>query len=177
MARTYYLWKINHTIDTSWTGFSLFTWSLLECHLAIIFACAPSLRAFIRRYLADTFTSTFKSGSQSTGKSGKSGTIGSSQDASRAYSSDKAADVEMGKDEDMVEHRVLTMPSRDEGYLRSDSMSTRSRSSEAVPAIRTAEDYEAYNLKQLSRYGAKETFTSYNATAPLSEPPKAYYGR
>ncbi|KAF2773743.1 hypothetical protein EJ03DRAFT_286011, partial [Teratosphaeria nubilosa] len=44
IARTYYLWKINHNYDTSWTGFDLFVWSLLETHGAIICACAPSMR-------------------------------------------------------------------------------------------------------------------------------------
>ncbi|EMC95582.1 hypothetical protein BAUCODRAFT_40492, partial [Baudoinia panamericana UAMH 10762] len=53
IARTYYLWQINHTYDTSWAGFNLFAWSLVECHLAILCACAPHLRAFFRRYLSD----------------------------------------------------------------------------------------------------------------------------
>ncbi|EME42364.1 hypothetical protein DOTSEDRAFT_133091, partial [Dothistroma septosporum NZE10] len=44
IGRTFYLWKINHTYDTSWAGFSLFVWSVVECHLAIVCACAPSLR-------------------------------------------------------------------------------------------------------------------------------------
>ncbi|KXS98993.1 hypothetical protein AC578_6164 [Pseudocercospora eumusae] len=54
VARTYYLWKVQHDIDSTWTGFSLLAWSIVECHLAIICACAPSLRVFFRRYLMDT---------------------------------------------------------------------------------------------------------------------------
>jgi len=51
IARTYYLYALNHTYDTSWTGFNLFVWSLLECHLAIIFACAPALKAFVGKFM------------------------------------------------------------------------------------------------------------------------------
>ncbi|KAF2720942.1 hypothetical protein K431DRAFT_247912 [Polychaeton citri CBS 116435] len=51
IARTYFLIRLGSTYDTSWTGFDLFTWSLIECQLAIICACAPSLRAFVKNYL------------------------------------------------------------------------------------------------------------------------------
>lgn len=54
IARSYYLWKLQHTYDTTWTGYELFAWSIVECQMAIICACAPSLRVFLRRYLADT---------------------------------------------------------------------------------------------------------------------------
>ena len=63
IARTYYLYEINHTYDTSWAGFDLFAWALVECHLAVICACAPSCRAFIRRYLSEPFSRSFNSNS------------------------------------------------------------------------------------------------------------------
>jgi hypothetical protein len=37
--------------DLAWTGFNLLAWSLAETHIGIICACAPSLRAFFRRYV------------------------------------------------------------------------------------------------------------------------------
>ncbi|USW55931.1 hypothetical protein Slin15195_G092500 [Septoria linicola] len=61
IARTVYLWKIQHTADTTWTGHTLFAWSIVETQLAIMCACAPSLRAFFRRYLLDTLKRTCSS--------------------------------------------------------------------------------------------------------------------
>jgi hypothetical protein len=37
--------------DLAWTGFNLLAWSLVETHIGIICACAPSLRAFFRKYV------------------------------------------------------------------------------------------------------------------------------
>lgn len=65
VARTYYLWKSINTYDTSWTGFELAAWSIVECQLGIICACAPSLRAFFRRYLRDSIRKTFGSATRS----------------------------------------------------------------------------------------------------------------
>ncbi|GAB7336224.1 hypothetical protein MBLNU13_g08991t2 [Cladosporium sp. NU13] len=53
VGRTYYLIKLGNTYDTSWTGFDLLVWTIIEMQLGIICACAPSLRAFFRRYLSD----------------------------------------------------------------------------------------------------------------------------
>jgi hypothetical protein len=44
------------TYDTSWVGFSLLVWTTVELQLGIICACAPSLRAFFRRYLSSMFS-------------------------------------------------------------------------------------------------------------------------
>lgn len=61
IARTYYLWQILHTTDSVWIGYELFAWSIVECQLAIICACAPTLRVFYRRYLSDHIKRTFNS--------------------------------------------------------------------------------------------------------------------
>ena len=53
VGRTYYLIKLGNTYDTSWTGFDLLVWTVVEMQLGIICACAPSLRAFFRRYLSE----------------------------------------------------------------------------------------------------------------------------
>ena len=53
VGRTYYLIKLGRIYDTSWTGFDLLVWTIVEMQLGIICACAPSLRAFFRRYLSD----------------------------------------------------------------------------------------------------------------------------
>ena len=39
--------------DPSYWGYKLFAVALAECHLSIILACAPFLRAFFRRFLPD----------------------------------------------------------------------------------------------------------------------------
>lgn len=52
MARTYYLYRMDEVTDLSWTGFNLLAWSLAETHIGIVCACAPSLRAFFRKYVS-----------------------------------------------------------------------------------------------------------------------------
>lgn len=143
VARTYYLWKINHTYDTSWTGFNLFLWGLLECDLAIIFACAPALRAFIRRYLVDTVKSSKGFSKQRRATPDWSG---------KRTSSALARDPEKGgpATESVIEQRGLTLASPTIGMAR--TWSTRSRSSETVPNITSPDEYEQYVLEQLGRY-------------------------
>jgi hypothetical protein len=53
IGRTYFLIKLGNTYDTSWIGFDLLVWTIIEMQLGIICACAPSMRAFFRRYLSD----------------------------------------------------------------------------------------------------------------------------
>lgn len=61
IGRTYYLIKLGKTYDTSWTGFDLLVWTIIELQLGIICACAPSLRAFFRRYFSDALRKSFGS--------------------------------------------------------------------------------------------------------------------
>lgn len=149
IARTYYLWKVNHTYDTSWVGFDLFTWSLLECHLGIIFACAPSLRAFVRRYVADKFGSSFKSSNKDSSQQSEK----LSEHPSTTRSGGVSDDPELGHSPAAVEQRVLTKPSRDHVDARSEISSMHSTSSDEVPRIRSADASHSYALQQMSRYG------------------------
>jgi hypothetical protein len=61
IGRTYYLIKLGNTYDTSWTGFDLLIWTIIELQLGIICACAPSLRAFFRRYVSEALRKSFTS--------------------------------------------------------------------------------------------------------------------
>jgi hypothetical protein len=61
IGRTYYLIKLGNTYDTSWTGFDLLIWTIIELQLGIICACAPSLRAFFRRYVSEALRKSFAS--------------------------------------------------------------------------------------------------------------------
>lgn len=61
VGRTYYLIKLGNNYDTSWTGFDLLVWATVELQLGLICACAPSLRAFFRRYLSGALPRIFGS--------------------------------------------------------------------------------------------------------------------
>jgi hypothetical protein len=54
VGRTYYLTKLGKSYDTSWTGFDLLVWTIVELQLGIVCACAPALRAFFRSCLSQT---------------------------------------------------------------------------------------------------------------------------
>lgn len=164
IARTYYLWKLNHTYDTSWVAFDLFMWSLLECHLGIIFACAPSLRAFVRRYVADKLGSSFRSSNKNSSKASEK----LSEHPSTARSGKVTEDLELGQN--AVEQRVLTKPSRDHMDAESEVSSIRSADSDEPPRVRSADASHSYALQHMSRYGKRKFSNEGQATAGASEP-------
>ncbi|CZT14580.1 uncharacterized protein RCC_00556 [Ramularia collo-cygni] len=61
VARTYWLWKTNHTLGPTWNNFELLAWTIAECQLGVICACAPAWRVFFRRYLRDNLRRRFGS--------------------------------------------------------------------------------------------------------------------
>ena len=175
IARTYYLWEINNNYDTSWIGFQLFVWSLLECHFAIIFACAPSLRAFVRRYLGDSISRTFGSSSRSRTRSNGNVNIkgqvvaSNGQDGSTMRQSGIPLDSWPKKPAQVqVQPHVAPKPSKDtlDGYGAnfyheessppSSSVSqhhtNNSPGNDDQQPIRSASEYEAYAMRQLSRH-------------------------
>jgi len=110
IARTYHLTRLGLVYDTSWEGFSLFAWSIVELQLSIICACTPSMRAFFRRYLVDSVNRYRSNGSRTRGrgdvKIGSSGGMG--QRPSRGYG--------QGRNGDAVDLHVLTRPSSEVTY-------------------------------------------------------------
>ena len=153
----YYLWEINHTYDTSWTGFNLFVWALLECHLAIIFACAPSLRAFLRKYLGDAWNRTFRSCSYSHSHNRSRNDKNVSQNASTLRHSNTLADIESGKAYTM-EQSVIEKPSDESMEVQTESGVSRGARSSFT--ITSPAEYEAYNMRTLSKHGYKRRDTS-----------------
>jgi len=157
IARTYYLWQVGHQYDITWQGFDLLVCSIVECHLAIIFTCAPSLRVFFRQYLGDSLSRSFRSSrfSGAIDRAKGSKTSSAPTDSQKLPSQDKHTSA--------LEERELTeTPSvepRESTVLGSD-VSTRTRSSDTVPRIRTADEYEAYAMRQLSRHAFKGSNTS-----------------
>ena len=157
IARTYYLWQVGHQYDITWVAFNLLLWSVVECHLAIICTCAPTLRVFFRHYLGDSFSRSFRSSRFSGAIERAKGSKVSSAptDSQKLPSQDKRTSA--------LEKRELTeAPTVESGatnVLGPDG-STRTRSSDTVPRIRTADDYEAYAMRQLTRHAYKRSHTS-----------------
>ncbi|KAK5173751.1 uncharacterized protein LTR77_002432 [Saxophila tyrrhenica] len=56
-VRTYYLWQVGIDSDVSWMIFDAYIWAQLELQLSIICASLPALRVFLRKVLAEPFTS------------------------------------------------------------------------------------------------------------------------
>lgn len=170
VARTYYLWRINHTYDTSWTGFDLFVWSLVECHLAIICACAPHLRAFIRHYLSDPFNRTFRSSSYARSKQATK--------TSRQSTAQKTWEMAPahGNRVSVSDERGLTKPSDEygDGSAVGYEKPLRARSSDTMPTLKTAEDYEAYAMAQLNRHAYKRSDTMGSAGYDFADPKRKH---
>lgn len=99
VGRTYYLIKLGETYDTSWTGFDLLVWTIIELQLGIICACAPSLRAFFRRYLSGVFSRTFNSSSRSRTRTRSEG---------YRSTTDKHANSVRDKEAEAIDMQVLT---------------------------------------------------------------------
>ncbi|GAB1733015.1 hypothetical protein NU195Hw_g8392t1 [Hortaea werneckii] len=166
IARTYYLWKINRTYDTSWVGFDLFTWSLVECHLAIIFACAPSLRAFIRRYLGESLSRRFTS-SLSNSRQTKTNTTPREGEERLAPSDTKGFALQEDTAAPKGPRFGVSIEHDSDGSLRTDS-------SDGEPAIRNAEDYELYNIRQLNKHGRMRSNTSESISQYNADPKKRH---
>lgn len=159
IGRTYYLWKIDHTYDTSWAGFDLFACSLVECHLAVICACAPSLRAFFRRYLSEVFRRTSKGSSYARRQGGAKDSQLSAQGAPSVGGA-LLANQYMGwtqMDERQPEQLPIEemRPAKVKGDIQ-----TRDRLGEASPQIGSAEDYEEYAMRNLRNHSYKRSDTT-----------------
>jgi hypothetical protein len=77
IARTIFLGKVQaELLDKSWVAFEVYVASIAECNVAIICACAPSLKAFFGRFFSDVAT---KYGSRL--NSGKNSKQSSNQDS------------------------------------------------------------------------------------------------
>lgn len=148
IARTYYLWGSINTYDSSWTGFELAAWTIVECQLGIICACAPSLRAMFRRYLRDGIRKTFGSATKSIThyrSNSKDGTAGatSSRRAARSYIDLK----------DLESYGCSnTAPLREpEAVLTSQSLCEDEIIERfPTPAIKSPDEYEAHTIARLS---------------------------
>lgn len=152
IARTYYLWKANNSFDSAWIAFELAAWTIVECQLGIVCACAPSLRAFFRRYLRDNIRKTFGSAFGSSGherstasKDVSSGTTTTRRDT-RSYIDLK--DLESNALDKHTPAHDLSEPDpvwKGNGHPEDDIIERF-----PTPTITSPEDFEAYAIARLS---------------------------
>ncbi|KXL48519.1 hypothetical protein M433DRAFT_63063 [Acidomyces richmondensis BFW] len=170
IARTYYLWKINHTYDTSWTGFDLFAWSLVECQLAIICACAPSLRALLRRYFSGPFNRTWRSSSRQRRSQHLSKSNPHSSGARCSSIPPGFTMLEPGVKSNFSKEPIVEETVEDSSVVDNMAESARSHSSDTMPRIKTAHDYENFAMEQLSRHAYKPSTTTNGTNLDFADP-------
>lgn len=112
VGRTYYLIKLGNTYDTSWTGFNLLVWTIIEMQLGIICACAPSMRAFFRRYLSDRIRKSLTLSSRNKRSRGTTDTQTNSTKPQRSYQSRNR-----DKEPEAIDMQVLTTHSSANDYI------------------------------------------------------------
>lgn len=82
MARTYYLGRVfSEQIDKTWWSWNVFVASLIECNVAIVCACAPSVKALFGRHFRDA---ALRYGGGSTVKPSTKGSYGTGSVASES---------------------------------------------------------------------------------------------
>ena len=153
-GRLYYLWKMNHTYDTSWTGYDLFVWSTLECHLAVIFACAPSLRAFFRRYMQEPLHHTFRRASDATVRNDEQKIPSVTASAIRDSGAPTRLSAVMNATP-AIDKDVRVEPAWDKAF--EERFWEERRSSETVPRDLSAGQSESYDMVQLRRHGHQKS--------------------
>lgn len=134
------MWKSNHTFDLSWIGFELYAWTAVECQLGIICACAPSLRAFFRRYLRGNIKMTFGSARNTHYKSTSSKEISTTRHDTRSY-------IDPEELERNVSGATVPRPSMQD--LREPEAAWAGDGYFPTSRITTPEDYETYAVARL----------------------------
>jgi hypothetical protein len=153
IGRTYYLIKLGNTYDTSWTGFDLLIWTIIELQLGIICACAPSLRAFFRRYVSEALR---KSLTSSKNKS-KSGTRDGTQNSTVRGGQPPGPDKEL---------QVLTRHSTDSDRCTLSEALARA-ASPALYQSRAAN--QGYSRTEPARWNSNDRSAPWPTTQDISE--------
>ena len=143
--------------DTSRTGFDLFVWSLLECHLSIIFACAPSLRVFLRRYIGENWTARNESANRN------------DQNEKRIHDAFHAPSVTRKDSVVNIEQSTIEAAFYDEKEYASACTKSR-RISDSKSSIKNAAEYEAYAMRQLRQHACKPSEVSDDFWRDLEAP-------
>lgn len=139
-ARTYYLEKLGHSLDLTWTGFDVYVWAQLETQLSLICASAPALRALFRAHLSGSILRSISSGRRSHNKREsrrQSKKLGDSSDSSRGKSPIPMQPVSADK------HSTLASSSEEE------LKAAYSMDAEADKGSHTTRVDEEYDLKDL----------------------------
>lgn len=155
--RTYFLTKLGYDYDITWLGFDVFIWATLELQLAIMCACAPSLRVLFRHYLRDPLSRAI----QTTSSKSRSAIRSGNRDSKHldVASPNEAIDYSGTGDKKLIDRSTkTTMGTIDEREV--ESFTSTSPSEQKV--IKTPADFEAYALQNLERYRTD----SYNNRTP-----------
>lgn len=159
IGRTYYLIKLGRTYDTSWTGFDLLVWTIIELQLGIICACAPSLRAFFRRYLSERLRRSFVS---SRSKRATRTETANSSNGQRSHQSPAQT-----KEHDPIDMQVLTTHSSEQESREPSETPPRPASPASTYQSRTASD--DYHHTEPVRWNSNGQGSSARSTQDISE--------
>jgi hypothetical protein len=81
VVRTFYLSKVTSAeFDKTWYGFDVYVWSVAECNVAVMCACAPSLKSITGRFFHRMNSSLGSSGAASNNVTGGGNNDGGTRD-------------------------------------------------------------------------------------------------
>jgi hypothetical protein len=104
-VRSYYLWKTNQSGDRPWWIFNAYVATVIEVNIAVVCACAPSLKT-VTHHLSKTFKS--KLGSQ---ESSRDDLVGRNE-PSQKYGAQYGTDLSTTKTEDSLKRNKLKKSTR-----------------------------------------------------------------
>ncbi|KAK6428193.1 hypothetical protein LTR95_015667 [Oleoguttula sp. CCFEE 5521] len=151
--RTYYLTRLGREGDLTWIGFSTFVWSQLEVNLSLMFASAPALRVFFRRYLSETFHRTLTTARSASAMRQPDNTFNTHTTSSRPGTANSVRREHSRQDSEaaiVVSHekgaRLRAVEEVEDEYYGG-GMRIGSRAADFV--VRTPEEYEMFVLGRL----------------------------
>lgn len=153
--------KLGKVYDTSWVGFNLLVWTVVELQLGIICACAPSLRAFFRRYLSTMFSRpSLNGGGQSKSRSRSNGTHNHHPIDSHHNDSHQSKNRDLFDKTDCIDMQNLTKYSLDDdaaGAGPNEPPATDHRSQSQSQSHSNSKAFEAYNATEPVRWNSNST--------------------
>ncbi|KAK5716092.1 hypothetical protein LTR15_009917 [Elasticomyces elasticus] len=157
-VRTYYIHQLGVSYDLTWQGYSLFVWSALEVHLALICASAPALRVFFREYMSDPLSRALQSTRTMTSARGTTRDSREPNGDSMVSYSSHARDSSVGTsecgDKKLIQHNMkpsLETVGETEVEASSPYMRVRSPARDSYP-VKTPADFEAFALQNLEKH-------------------------
>ncbi|KAK4900655.1 hypothetical protein LTR27_002371 [Elasticomyces elasticus] len=180
-VRTYYIHQLGVSYDITWQGYSLFVWSALEVHLALICASAPALRVFFREYMSDPLSRALQSTRTMTSARGSNRDSRQPDGSTMVSYSSHARDSSVGTsecgDKKLIQHNVkspLDTVGEAEVEPSSPYMMARSQARDSYK-VKTPADFEAFALQNLEKHRPppRPSFVQ-EPTETFLRPPSSY---